>query len=323
MGSFRGRFTQGLIQRGIEVTYNLADIPYDTILVIGGTRNLAGVWRAKQRGVRVVQRLDGINWIHRKKITGWRHFIRAEYGNFILSLIRSRLADQIIYQSEFSHQWWEREYGKSPIPWAVVHNGVDLERYTPVGEGDPPHDYDRILVVEGALGGGYETGLETAIHLVERLCNAYNRKIELAVVGRVSAALEQEWISMTEIPVKFTGQVPNEVIPEIDRSAHVQYAADINPACPNSVIEALACGLPVASFNTGGLPEIVTEGAGQLVPYGGDPWKLDPPDIDGLAKAVISILEDQTGYRAAARRRAERAFGLDRMVDGYLSAMKC
>jgi glycosyltransferase involved in cell wall biosynthesis len=321
MGSFRGRLAQRFKTRGIEVAHNLTDTPYDAILVIGGTRNLAGIWRAKQRGVRVVQRLDGMNWIHRKKKTGWRHFIRAEYGNFILSIIRARLADQIVYQSEFSRQWWEREYGKSPVPTAVVLNGVDLERYTPVGEEDRPNDHDRILVVEGTLGGGYEMGLEIAIRMVERLCNTYNRKFELAVVGRISPALEEEWSGKATIPVKFTGQVPNELIPEIDRSAHLLYAADINAACPNSVIEALACGLPVASFDTGGLPEIVTEGAGQLVPYGGDPWKLDPPDLDGLAKAANLILEDQAGYRAAARRRAERAFGVDSMVDGYLGAL--
>jgi glycosyltransferase involved in cell wall biosynthesis len=322
MVSFRGRLAQGLEKRGKKVVYNLADTPYDAILVIGGTRNLAGIWRAKQQGVRVVQRLDGMNWIHRKKRTGWRHFIRAEYGNLILSLIRSRLADQIIYQSGFSHQWWDRVYGKSSIPWAVVHNGVDLERYTPNGEGEPPDDHDRILLVEGALGGGYETGLEIAIHMVERLCETSPRNIELVVVGRVSADLQKEWTGKTEIQVKFTGQVPSEIIPEIDRSAHVLFAADLNPACPNSVIEALACGLPVAAYDTGALPEIVTEGAGQLVPYGGDPWKLDPPDIDGLAKAIISVLGDQTSYRAAARRRAENAFGLDKMVEGYLSAMK-
>lgn len=321
MVSFRGRLVSGLEQRGIGVSSNLDDTPYDTVLVIGGTRNLAGLWRAKLRGARVVQRLDGMNWIHRKKRTGWRHFIRAEYGNMILSLIRSKLADHVIYQSEFAHKWWERVYGKSLIPWAVVHNGVDLERYTPMGEGNPPDDHDRILLVEGALGGGYETGLEIAIHMVERLCEAYNRNAELAVVGRVSAALKEDWTSKTEVPLKFTGQVPSDIIPEIDRSAHVLYAADLNPACPNSVIEALACGLPVAAYNTGALPEIVTEGAGQLVPYGGSPWNLDPPDIDGLAKAVISILDDQHSYRTAARRRAENAFGLDKMVEGYLSAM--
>jgi glycosyltransferase involved in cell wall biosynthesis len=318
MVSFRARFAQGLNARGIGVTYDLTDRPYDAILVIGGTRNLAGIWRARRHGVRVVQRLDGMNWIHRVKRTGWRHYIRAEYGNLILSLIRSRLADKIVYQSEFSRHWWERVYGKSPVPCDVVHNGVDLERFTPKGTGEPPDDHERILLVEGTIGGGYESGLQIAVNMGERLKTRYKREIEIVVAGRVSFAIQQEWIGKSKVALNFTGQVPMEVIPEIDRSAHVLFAADINPACPNSVIEALACGLPVASYDTGALPEIVNEGAGQLVSYGGDPWKLDPPDIDGLAKAVITILGDQVSYRIAARRRAVDAFGLDRMVEGYL-----
>jgi glycosyltransferase involved in cell wall biosynthesis len=321
MVSFRARFTQGLNARRIGVTYDLTDRPYDAILVIGGTRNLAGIWRARRHGVPVVQRLDGMNWIHRVKRTGWRHYIRAEYGNIILSLIRSRLADKIVYQSEFSHHWWERVYGKSPVPCDVVHNGVDLERFTPKGTGEPPDDHERILLVEGTIGGGYESGLQIAVNMGERLKTRYKREIEIVIAGRVSFAIQQEWIGKSKVALNFTGQVPMEVIPEIDRSAHVLFAADLNPACPNSVIEALACGLPVASYDTGALPEIVTEGAGQLVSYGGDPWKLDPPDIDGLAKAVITILEDQVSYRMAARRRAVDAFGLDRMVEGYLKAL--
>ncbi len=321
MVSFRARMAQGLQTRGIGVSYSLADKPYEAVLVIGGTRNLAGIWREKQHGTRVIQRLDGMNWIHRKKRTGLRHFIRAEYGNIILSLIRSRLADQIVYQSEFSHQWWERKYGRNAVPWQVVHNGVDLDRFIPTGTGEPPEDHERILLVEGTIGGGYETGLQMAINMGERLSRVYNRNIEIVVVGRVSFALQQEWIGKTKITVNFTGHVPPEIIPEIDHSAHVLFAADLNPACPNSVIEALACGLPVASFDTGALPEIVTTGAGVLVPYGGDPWNLDPPDIDGLARAVITILDNQAPYRAAARQRAESAFGLDTMVDGYLKAL--
>jgi glycosyltransferase involved in cell wall biosynthesis len=322
MVSFREKLAKGLVERGIGVAYNLTGSPYEAILVIGGTRNLVGLWQAKQRGVRIVQRLDGMNWIHRKKRTGWRHYLRAEYGNIILSLIRSRLADQIIYQSEFSHQWWERVYGLNQIPWRVVHNGVDLERYSPGGSRDIPGHHVRILLVEGTIGGGYELGLKTAIQMGERLHTAYSRDVEVMVVGRVSANLQSEWKSRTGIRVNFTGQVPAESIPEIDRSAHVLFAADLNPACPNSVIEALACGLPVAGFDTGALSEIITEGSGQLVPYGGDPWKLEPPDMAGIAKAVNGILGDQPGYRKAARKRAEEAFGLDHMVEGYLNVLK-
>lgn len=322
MVSFRGKLVRGLAERRIGVSYDLADTPYDAILVIGGTRDLAGLWRAKRRGVQVAQRLDGMNWIHRRRRTGWRHYLRAEYGNVILSLIRSRLADQIIYQSEFSHQWWERVYGISHIPWHVVHNGVDLEVYTPNGHGKLPGDHVRLLLVEGTIGGGYELGLQTAIQMGERLHSSYSHDVEVMVVGRISTALQREWMGRPDIIVHFTGQMPAERIPEMDRSAHVLYAADLNPACPNSVIEALACGLPVAGFDTGALSEIITEGSGQLVPYGGDPWKLESPDIEGLAKAVNDILGDQAGYRKAARGRAEEAFGLDHMVEGYLNALK-
>jgi len=262
-----------------------------------------------------------MNWTHRIKRTGWRHYLRAEYGNFILAFIRSRLADHIIYQSEFSHQWWERDYGTSQIPWEIVHNGVDLERYTPIGTGSIPEDHIRILLVEGTIGSGYEMGLQIAIHMGERLSSMYNQEIEVVVVGRVSPAIQQEWNNKAKIMVNFTGQVPAEIIPEIDRSAHVLYAADLNPACPNSVIEALACGLPVVAFDTGALPEIITGGSGQVVPYGGDPWKLEPPNIEGLAKAVNNIMDEQSSYRKAARRRAVDAFGLDQMVEGYLNCL--
>ena len=87
------------------------------------------------------------------------------------------------------------------------------------------------------------------------------------------------------------------------------------------MIEALACGLPVLAFDTGALPELVTGDAGRVVPYGSDPWKLETPDISSLAEAAVEILSDQPCFRAAARKRAEDAFGLDRMVAAYLQAL--
>jgi glycosyltransferase involved in cell wall biosynthesis len=83
----------------------------------------------------------------------------------------------------------------------------------------------------------------------------------------------------------------------------------------------MACGLPVAAFQTGALPELVTGDAGRLVPYGGDPWKLERPDIPALASAAAEILADPQRFRKAARRHAEESFGLDRMVERYLDIL--
>jgi hypothetical protein len=61
--------------------------------------------------------------------------------------------------------------------------------------------------------------------------------------------------------------------------------------------------------------------AGKVVPYGGDPWRLDPPALDVLAAAAIDVLIDQDRFRPAARSRAEAEFGLEKMVDGYLESL--
>ena len=336
MVSFRGRFTAGLAARGVEVLSGIPTQGGDSLLVIGGTRDIAGLWRAKRAGVRIVQRLNGMNWLHRRKSTGLKHYLRAEYGNGILRFIRARLADHIIYQSEFARTWWEGTYGPAPVPVTVVYNAVDLHTYSPKGDSpavagpagrayQKPADCYRVLLVEGSLMGGYEMGLETAVELVNRLNVAHRqdiaRPVELLVAGRVSPDLKSLWSARSDFSLVWAGLVPAASIPELDRAAHLLYSADLQAACPNAVIEALACGLPVLAFDTGSLPELVRDQAGRVVPYGGDPWKLDRPDIPALAQAAVDIFTHQEPYRAAARARAEAAFGLDRMLDSYLAAL--
>src|SRR5512135_906695 len=70
MVSFRSKLALGLTARSIGVSYSLADTPFDAVLVIGGTRDLLGLRSVKKAGIPVIQRLDGMNWIHRKRATG-------------------------------------------------------------------------------------------------------------------------------------------------------------------------------------------------------------------------------------------------------------
>ncbi len=320
MVSFQAKMAAGLAARNIQVSYDPDDPAISAILLTGGTRHLAGLLRARRRGVRIVQRLDGINWLHQRLPTGTRHFLRAEYGNRLLALLRARLVSRLVYQSAFVQDWWTRQFGPERVPAVVIHNGVDLSAYTPEGEHNLPPDFIRLLVVEGSLQGGYETGLATAVDLAGRLAEKY--PLELMVVGRVSAELKAETRSHSRIPIRWAGLVERERIPALDRSAHLLYSADLNAACPNAVIEALACGLPVAAFATGALPELVTGDAGRLAPYGGDPWLLDPPDLPALVAAAAEILDNNASFRLAARQRAEQAFSLDTMLERYLEVLE-
>ena len=320
MASFRMKFEQGLRARGVDVSHDLSG-DSDAVLVIAGTRNLIPLWRAGQRGQRIVQRLDGINWVHRKRKTGVKHFLRAEYGNFILSFIRRsrNIATKIIYQSEFSRNWWEDWYGKTRVPLSVIHNGIDLNAYS---AGDiPSHPPYRLLLVEGNLGGGYDMGLDNAIELAETLKEKYSLPIELIVVGKISEEHRFRVESKSRISIQWMGIVSRERIPEIMQSSHLFFSADLHPACPNSVIEALACGLPVIAFDTGAVKELVIGDAGRVVPYGSNSWNIEHPDIPALAQAAYDILKNQSYFSRTARSHAESALGLDQMVDAYLKVL--
>jgi len=317
--SFQARFSRVLKDRGYRVTHDILDPVNYAVLVVGGTKYISQLRQAKKAGVRIIQRLNGMNWVHRKRNTGVRHFLRAEVNNYILKTIR-QMADGIVYQSDFSRDWWNREYGETHTRAIVVHNGVDLQEFTPDGSGSRPVDKFRILLVEGNLGGGYEQGLLTAVEMVQLLNRRMDKAAQLMVVGKASGDLKA-MVSDKGVDIDWKGVVPREDIPAIDRSAHVLFSADINAACPNSVIEALACGLPVIGYDTGALKELVVEGCGEIAPYGSDVWKLGKPDIHALADAAQKVLLSQPRYSKKAREHALAEFDIQTVTDRYLAML--
>ena len=312
VGSFRLKFTEGLTARGMEVTNEINDSRPDFILLLAGTKNLPALWRARQRGIPIIQRLDGINWVQRVRRTGFRYHLRAEYGNANLAFIRRFLADKIIYQSEFTRQWWEDWYGKTRLPNTAIHNAVDLNVYHPSPRSDDfaqahfsvsrPEKY-RLLLVEGSMAGGLDVGLRWAVKLAENLAGVL--PIELLVVGRVDESRKADILANAKAAVNFLGVVPREAIPDIDRSAHLYFSAEVNPPCPNAVIEALACGLPVLGFETGSLAE--------LVPPNRPLWRrcletgrTRPQRIDGSRTENFDPPARISTRRAPTRRRKSR-----------------
>lgn len=316
--AFQSRLVDGLRQRGLVVSYLPDCRPGRPLLIVGGTRRIAQVWSAKRAGSLVVQRLNGMNWIHRRRRTGLRHYLKAEWSNWLLRFTRRRLADAVVYQSLFVRDWWEREAGGVEAESAVIYNGVPLEKFKPGGL-SLPEDRIRILLVEGNLGGGYEIGLRWAMELAALLRQQTGTRVEVAVAGAPSSkiqmaghAADSSWLGVL---------TPAEVAQEHQRS-HLLFASDLHPACPNSVLEALASGLPVLAFDTGALSEILDEQSGVLVDYGSNPWNVDPPDIAGLAAGAREILDNRPSLSEGARRRAEKFFGQQAMVENYIQAIE-
>jgi glycosyltransferase involved in cell wall biosynthesis len=94
-------------------------------------------------------------------------------------------------------------------------------------------------------------------------------------------------------------------------AADLYASSSISEGVSITILEAMAAGVPVVATAVGGTPEILTDGTGRLVPKG---------DPERLASVMISLAMDRRQrdtLAAAARRRLETAFTIDRMVEDY------
>jgi hypothetical protein len=174
-----------------------------------------------------------MNWIHRRRRTGLGHFLRAEANNLLLRWVRTHLAETVVYQSDFVRGWWESMYGVAPHRSAVIRNGVPLQEFTPRGIEQPGGKGTRLLVLEGALGGGYEIGLTWASALAVGLAARGGTRppVELTIAGKNKLPASFRLAGSSQgVTVDWLGEVPPGSVPALLRSANWLFSADIHPA---------------------------------------------------------------------------------------------
>jgi glycosyltransferase involved in cell wall biosynthesis len=314
--SFNEKLVIGLRNLGVETTYDLARPGLDAVLVIAGTRHLGTLTKLKKRGIPVVQRLDGMNWTHKRRYTGLKHYFRSEVNNWILQYIRSKLADRIIYQSLFSRDWWQNTYGKAAVPDTIIYNGVDLQLYHPETS-KAPREVLQAVVVEGHIKNGLELGLANAVAGLDAYSRLTHRPVELMVAGEVPPTIRHQMARGTNIQFDWVGIIPRAEIARRERQADLIFSAEPNPACPNAVIEAMASGLPVAAYESGAIRELVDEDSGIITPYGADIWKLELADSQRMAQRLQELSANFPQMGTHARQVAEARFDLGQMTRQY------
>lgn len=314
--SFQRKLVPHLQNNGIETSFHLSDSDIDVVLVINGTRQLPELLGQKKRGRRIVQRLGGPNWMHRHLPFHLRHYIMAEARNLLMRFIRSYVADSVVYQSHFVENWWNGVYGGTSAPTQVIYNGVDLNLFTPAGSVNRSTADISLISVEGTQWDKNSVAVDVAQRLADR-----GQSIELHVLGQPMADMEDH---LRQYPyVRFHGLVANAELPFYYRGATVYILNDVIAACPNSVIEAMACGTPAIGYREGALPELLGPLADELcVDHVSDAWKLQPPQngeqLASVAEYVASNLPD---YRRRVREMAEQRYGINKMVDSYIHVL--
>ena len=317
-GSFQERIQRQFLSLGWKITYlSESSQRPDVVFVVGGTRKVFRLFWLKVIGVPVLYRLDGILWIHRKRWPGIWGFAVNEVRNALMKFTHAFIADYVVYQSEFVSTWWSRSGWRAPPQATVVRNGVDLEFFRPAANLDnslSPSKSHRVTCVEGNIDySPYAIGVINIV--AEELAK---RDISIHLYGSFAS---QDALLELNNHVNYHGFVPRAELPKIYQ-AGVYLSLDVNAACPNTVIEAMSCGLPVVGFNTGALPELVPPECGRIVEFGGDPWQLSFPDTEALCEALAHVVDNYDEYSRNALEHAQREFGIQDVANSYANIIE-
>lgn len=200
----------------------------------------------------------------------------------------------------------------------VVENGVDVGRYARARaehQRVPSGGTLRVGTVgELSLLKGQEEFLRAAALVARRL----GGRVEFVVAGGDASrdgrhlALIERLISELDLGgrVRLPGRLSEEEVARLLASLDLFVSASRSESFGVAMVEAMACGVPVVATATEGARGIVEEGVtGSLVPVG---------DVDALAAAVASLLEDDARRRAFGERAlavVRERFDVARMVE--------
>jgi glycosyltransferase involved in cell wall biosynthesis len=139
-------------------------------------------------------------------------------------------------------------------------------------------------------------------------------QLEILVLGKA----EPEALAALPYPAHALGLVQEQSkLVQAYGAADVFAIPSLEDNLPNTVMESLACGTPVAGFRTGGIPEMVGHlQEGFIAPQG---------DSRALAAGIFEILEGKTGlekYREAARRKVEANYSHAVVAGRYLEVYR-
>jgi len=193
-------------------------------------------------------------------------------------------------------------------PLHLIYNGVDTKRFRPR---DKPALRARLKlpadkrIVLFASKGGPRAELK-GITYARRLVDEWggDERILFVFIG-----------GGADSPgVRSLGFIRDrEAMAELYAACDLYLHPSLADNCPLSVLEAMACGLPVLTFRTGGIPELVEHGkTGYVAGY------RDAEDlVRGFAELTRLSSDDLCRLGRAARERVELRFSLDHMTSAY------
>ena len=308
------QLSQLLYDEGIDVSVVQTNAPYRPAW-IGSVRGVRAVFRLLPYARRLFVESGRADVVHVMANSGWAWHLFAVPAICIADLRRTRvvvnyrgglaqeflashagsvkrvlsLASSLVVPSRFLQEVFAR-YDISSV---IVPNVVDTNVFRPARSSLDDVSDDPHIVVARNLEQLY--GNDVAIKALVIVRQRYpNARLSIAGSGPEVESLRRLAVaSGLEDAVRFTGRL------EISDMVALYQDADVvlNPSradnAPNSVLEALACGVPVVSTDVGGMR--------YLVQHEKTAWLVPPESPEDMADGIICLLDNRDLRRSLVR----------------------
>jgi sugar transferase (PEP-CTERM/EpsH1 system associated) len=234
-----------------------------------------------------------------------------------LRRLLSPLIAQWVTVSHDLRRWLVHRVGIPADRVLTIHNGVDTARFA---EGDREAAREALGLEPGRPVVGTVGRLDPVkdhVRLVTAFRSVAARRSDARLVICGDGPLREELHRAVDA-VRLQGSVrllgERDDVPRVLAALDVFTLPSIAEGISNTVLEAMASGLPVVATRVGGNPELVEDGVtGRLV---------EPRRTEALAEALLGYLNDPVLARLhgkAARQRCVAEFSLERMAARYLA----
>jgi len=276
--------------------------------------------------------LPAIDMLLPARLAGVPRFVHSEHGldkleidgkNLKYNLLRraSRLTvDRYITMSQDLNNWLQRDVGIPASRIETIYNGVDTIRFSPQREDRralPAGFAPPGAIVIGTLGRLDPVKNQTLLarafaRLIERRPE-FRARLRLAIIGdggeraAVETILAQGHVTELVWLPGFRNDTPS-----LYRALDIFVLPSVREGISNTLLEAMASGVPVIATRVGGNPEILPDQlVGELV---------DSNDAEAMAQAIERYVDNPARLRAhgeAGRAHVLSRFSLNSMIQGY------
>ena len=232
------------------------------------------------------------------------------------------LVEKYTTVSKDLQRWLIETIGVSPRKVVQIYNGVDQERFRPTGErptGLAPAGFlESDSLVIGSVGRlaavKDQATLVRAFARLQQLAPEQAARLRLVLVGDGPSRRElEQLVKELDLGERTWLAGDRDDVPELLRLFDLFVLPSLGEGISNTLLEAMATGLPVVATRVGGNPELVSDGRnGRLV---------DAGDPGALARVLVELAAAPETRRAMGRaglERVRRQFNWDKTVEAYL-----